>query len=184
MAIVYVGLGSNIGDRTQYLVQACAMLQQHAAITVKAVSSLYKTDPVGVTEQDWFLNAVARLDTTLSPIALLNVTQNTEQRLGRVPTFRWGPRCIDIDILLYDDVEVRTPDLTIPHALLHERAFVLVPLHELAPDLLLPGGETVRDLLTALSTDGVQRLYSFPSFMDTMPHGSTRTSGTSTTSNA
>lgn len=184
MAIVYVGLGSNIGDRTQHLVQACATLNQQMDITLQAVSSLYKTAPVGVTEQDWFLNAVARLDTTLSPTALLNVTQSTEQRLGRVPTFRWGPRCIDIDILLYDDVEVRTPDLTIPHALLHERAFVLIPLHELAPDLSLPSGASVRDLLTALSTDGVQRLYPFPSFMDTMPHASSSTSGTSTASNA
>ena len=105
MAVVYLGLGSNIGNRMHYLVQACATLQQHAAITMKAVSSLYKTNPVGVTEQDWFFNAVACLDTTLSPTALLKVTQSTEQRLGRVPTFRWGPRCIDIDILLYDDVE-------------------------------------------------------------------------------
>ena len=184
MAVVYLGLGSNIGDRVHHLVRACATLQQHAAITVQAVSSLYKTDPVGVTEQEWFLNAVVCLDTTLSPTALLDVTQNTEQRLGRVPTFRWGPRCIDIDILLYDDIEVRTPALTIPHASLRERAFVLVPLHEVAPDLSLPSGESVRDLLAALSTDGVQRLHPFPSFMDTMPHGSSSTSGTSTASDA
>jgi 2-amino-4-hydroxy-6-hydroxymethyldihydropteridine diphosphokinase len=182
MAVVYLGLGSNIGDRMHHLVQACTTLQQHVAITVKAVSSLYKTDPIGVTEQDWFLNAVACLYTTLSPTALLNVTQGTEQRLGRVPTFRWGPRCIDIDILLYDDLEVCTPDLIIPHALLHERAFVLVPLHELAPDLSLPSGESVRDILATLSTDGVQRLHPFPSFVDTTPYGSTSTSGTSTTS--
>jgi 2-amino-4-hydroxy-6-hydroxymethyldihydropteridine diphosphokinase len=184
MAIVYVGLGSNIGDRTQHMVQACAALNQQADITLQAVSSLYKTDPVGVTEQDWFLNAVARLDTALSPAALLSVTQATEQRLGRVPTFRWGPRCIDIDILLYDKLEVRSPDLIIPHALLHERAFVLVPLHELAPDLSLPCGKSVRDILVALSTDGVQRLHPFPSFVDKLPYGSTSASGTSTTSNA
>lgn len=182
MAVVYLGLGSNIGDRTHYLVQACAILQQHAAVTVKAVSSLYKTAPVGVTEQDWFLNAVARLHTTLSPTALLDVTQAIERRLGRVPTFRWGPRCIDIDILLYDQLEVRTPDLIVPHALLHERAFVLVPLHELAPDLVLPSGQAVRDILATLSTDGVQRLHPFPSFVDEMPYGSTRPSGTPTTS--
>lgn len=182
MAVVYLGLGSNIGDRTHDLVQACIILQRHPAITVKAVSSLYKTDAVGVTEQDWFLNAVARLHTTLSPIALLSVTQATEQRLGRVPTFRWGPRCIDIDILLYDQLEIHTPDLVIPHALLHERAFVLVPLHELAASLILPSGQAVRDILATLSTDGVQRLHPFPSFVDNMPYGSTRTSGTPTTS--
>ncbi|MCZ6876057.1 MAG: 2-amino-4-hydroxy-6-hydroxymethyldihydropteridine diphosphokinase [bacterium] len=182
MAVVYLGLGSNIGDRTRYLAQACATLQQHAAITFKAVSALYKTDPLGVTEQDWFLNAVACLDTTLSPAALLNVIQATEQRLGRVPTFRWGPRCIDIDILLYDELEVCTPDLIIPHALLHERAFVLVPLYELAPDLLLPSGKSVRNILATVSTNGTQRLHPFPSFMDNMPYGSTSASGTSTTS--
>ena len=177
MAVVYLGLGSNIGDRTHYLVQACTTLQQQQAITVKAVSSLYKTAPVGVTDQDWFLNAVACLHTSLSPTALLNVTQATERQLGRVPTFRWGPRCIDIDILLYDQLDVRTPDLIIPHALLHERAFVLVPLHELAPDLSLPCGKSVRDLLATLSTDGVQRLHPFPSFVDKLPYGSTSASG-------
>lgn len=182
MAVVYLGLGSNIGDRMHYLVQACATLQQHPAITLKAVSSLYKTAPVGVTEQDWFLNAVARLHTTLSPTALLNITQATERQLGRIPTFRWGPRCIDIDILLHDQLEVRTPDLIIPHALLHERAFVLVPLHELAPDLVLPSGRAVRDIVATLPTDGVQRLYPFPSFVDKIPYGPTRTSGTPTTS--
>ena len=183
MAVVYLGLGSNIGDRMHNLLQACATLQQHAAITLKAVSSLYKTDPVGVIEQDWFLNAVACLHTTLDPTALLNVTQATELCLGRVPTFRWGPRSIDIDILLHDELEVRTPELTIPHALLHERAFVLVPLHELAPNLSLPSGESVRNILATLSTDGVQRLHPFPSFMDNMPYGPTSTSGTSTASN-
>ena len=182
MAVVYLGLGSNIGDRTHYLVQACTALHHHAAIEVKTVSALYQTDPVGVTKQDWFLNAVACLDTSLSPLALLDVTQATERRLGRVPTFRWGPRCIDIDILLYDDLEVRTPHLTLPHALFHQRPFVLIPLHELAPDLSLPSGKRVREVLAALSTDGVQRLNPFPSFVDGIPHGSSGSSRTSTAS--
>jgi len=167
MAVVYLGLGSNIGDRTQHLVDACATLHRHPAIAVQAVSSLYHTAPVGLTAQDWFLNAVACLHTTLSPQALLGVTQATEQQLGRVPTGRWGPRIIDLDILLYDTLQVHTPSLTIPHAALHERRFVLVPLAELAPDVQLPSGVRVRDLLSALPEDNdVQRLGPFPAFAD------------------
>jgi 2-amino-4-hydroxy-6-hydroxymethyldihydropteridine diphosphokinase len=167
MAVVYLGLGSNIGDRTQHLVDACVTLHQHAAITVQAVSSLYHTAPVGVTAQDWFLNAVLGLHTTLSPSALLCVTQATERRLGRVTTFRWGPRVIDIDILLYDALQVHTPSLIIPHAALHERRFVLVPLAELAPEYQLPCGARVCDLLSALpDANDVQWVGPFPASVD------------------
>jgi 2-amino-4-hydroxy-6-hydroxymethyldihydropteridine diphosphokinase len=173
---VYLGLGSNLGDRTQYLVHACATLHQQAAITVQAVSSLYHTAPVGVTDQAWFLNAVARLHTSLSPQALLSFTQATERHLGRTPGRRWGPRVIDLDLLLYDALTLHTPDLTIPHAALHERAFVLVPLHELAPDLQLPSGVWVRELVAALSDHGsVQRVGVFPPFVDGVNHESSGT---------
>jgi 2-amino-4-hydroxy-6-hydroxymethyldihydropteridine diphosphokinase len=167
MAIAYLGLGANLGDRAQQLARACATLHQHPAITVQAVSSLYHTAPVGVTDQAWFLNAVARLQTSLTPTALLSVTQAIERRLGRTPAPRWGPRVIDIDILLYDAVYLQRPFLTIPHPALHERAFVLVPLQELAPDLQLPGGTRVRNLLATLPNDaGVQRYGPFPPFVD------------------
>ena len=167
MAVVYIGLGSNIGDRTQHLLAACATLHRHPAITVPAVSSLYHTAPVGFAAQDWFLNAVACVQTTLSPQALLDVTQATEQRVGRVPTWRWGPRVIDIDLLLYDTLQVRTPALTIPHVALHERRFVLVPLAEIAPDVQLPSGVRVRELLSALPVDDeVQLVGPFPAFAD------------------
>ena len=166
MAVVYIGLGSNLGEREQHLARACALLHQHPEIDVQAVSSLYHTAPVGVTDQAWFLNAVARLHTTLSPQSLLTVTQGTEQRLGRVATFRWGPRVIDVDILLYDSLQLHTPDLTIPHAAMHERLFVLVPLSELAPDLQLPSGVRIHDLLTMLPDhDSVQRVGPFPPFV-------------------
>jgi 2-amino-4-hydroxy-6-hydroxymethyldihydropteridine diphosphokinase len=165
MAIAYLGLGSNLGNRAEHLRQACATLERHPAISVQAVSSLYHTAPVGVTEQNWFLNAVAQLHTMLSPYALLTVTQATERRLGRTPMFHWGPRVIDIDILLYDSVQLHTPFLTIPHAALRDRLFVLIPLYEVAPDLRLPGGLPIRELLTRLTDhDSLQREGIFPAF--------------------
>ena len=173
MAVVYLGLGSNLGDRAQHLAQACATLHRHPAMTVQAVSSLYHTAPVGVTNQAWFLNAVARVHTALTPLSLLSITQATERRLGRTPAARWGPRVIDIDLLLYDAIQLSRPFLTIPHAALHERLFVLVPLHELAPDLQLPSGAWVRDLLATLPNDGsVQRFGPFPPFVDGDPNES------------
>jgi 2-amino-4-hydroxy-6-hydroxymethyldihydropteridine diphosphokinase len=147
--------------------RACTTLHQHPAITVQAVSSLYQTAPVGVTDQDWFLNAVARLHTSLTPPSLLSVTQAIERRLGRTPAPRWGPRVIDIDLLLYDQVQLHRPFLTIPHVALPERAFVLVPLYELAPDLQLPSGVWIRDLLATLpDDDSVQYFGPFPAFVD------------------
>lgn len=163
MATVYLGLGSNLGDRTQSLVAACTTLSMHPAITEHGVSSLYHTAPVGFTAQDWFLNAVLCIQTSLSPMALLRVTQATERRVGRTPMFRWGPRVLDVDILLYDTLQIQTPCLTIPHAALHERLFVLVPLHEMVPDLQLPSGARLRDLLSTLPDHHtVQKIGPFP----------------------
>ncbi len=165
MAVAYLGLGSNLGDRTQHLQRACETLHRHPSITVQTVSSLYHTAPVGVIEQDWFVNAVARLDTTLPSRSLLTITQSIERRLGRVPMFHWGPRVIDIDILLYDSLQVNTPFLTIPHAALQDRLFVITPLHELAPDLQLPAGPLIRDLLAGFADqDSVQKIGVFPAF--------------------
>lgn len=163
MAITYLGLGSNMGDRVAHLANACDLLHQHPAITVEAVSSLYHSAPVGVTEQAWFINAAAQVQTDLSPRALLTATQAVERRVGRTPTYRWGPRVVDIDILLYGDLQLRTRLLTIPHAALQERAFVLLPLYELAPHLCLPSGEAIQTLLDALpSHEDVQPIGPFP----------------------
>ena len=167
MAIAYVGLGSNIGNRAQHLAQACATLDRHPAIEVGSVSSLYHTTPLGYTNQAWFMNAVARLHTSLRPQALLAITQATERRLGRVATFHWGPRVIDIDILLYETLQLHTPLLSIPHVALQERAFVLVPLAEIAPDVALPSGRTVRELLHTCAPDESIRLVGpFPAFAE------------------
>jgi len=169
MATAYVGLGSNMGDSAAHLSDACALLHQHPAITVEAVSSLYHSAPVGVTEQAWFVNAVARLRTDLSPRSLLAVTQAVERRVGRTPTYRWGPRVVDIDLLLYDDLQLQTRYLTIPHVALQERAFVLIPLQELDPHLCLPSGHTIKALLDTLplheDVQPIGRFYDLPSHL-------------------
>lgn len=125
------------------------------ALEVVRASSLYETAPVGRTDQPDFLNAVALLRTSLPPRDLLDALLHVENRMGRVRTLRWGPRVIDLDLLLYGDAQVETPGLTIPHPRLRERAFVLVPLAEIAPDLRLPGdGKRVLELAEILSGDG------------------------------
>lgn len=180
MAIVYLGLGSNRGNREQHLSRAVTTLEQHPYITVQRLSSLYHTNPVGFTNQGWFLNAVMQIHTTLRPNALLCVTQAVERRIGRTPMFHWGPRILDIDILLYDSLQLHTPFLTIPHAALMERLFVIAPLAEIVPSLQLPNSRPIRDLLTALADHNhVQRVGSFPSSTMESPHEPPGTSATS-----
>ena len=119
---------------------------------VTQVSSLYETAPMGVTDQPEFLNAVAEIQTSLGALALLGALLHIENKIGRVRTFRWGPRVIDLDLLLYGTQQIAWPDLTVPHPRLRERAFALVPLAEIAPGLALPGdGKTVADAAKFLS---------------------------------
>lgn len=131
----YLSLGSNIGDRLAMLKQAVGLLMQHPSIEVAAISSLYETDPVGFTEQEPFLNMVVHVQTSLSVVELLDYCQEIEQRLHRERLVRWGPRTIDLDILLYNKEEVKSERLIIPHPRMHERAFVLIPLLEVNPSL-------------------------------------------------
>jgi 2-amino-4-hydroxy-6-hydroxymethyldihydropteridine diphosphokinase len=138
----YLGLGSNLGDRSQNLGRAVALLGSRDGVTVVRASSVYETDPVGPPQPD-YLNAVVEVDTTLPPRGLLHACLGVEDEMGRIRRERWGPRVIDVDLLLYDDDRVDEPDLVVPHPRMHERAFVLVPLAELAPDLVLPDGRTV-----------------------------------------
>ncbi|GIP41322.1 2-amino-4-hydroxy-6-hydroxymethyldihydropteridine pyrophosphokinase [Paenibacillus sp. J31TS4] len=128
----FIGLGSNMGDRGAYLAQALRQLGEHPGICVESCSRVYETDPVGFVEQGAFLNMVARLATGLSPLALLDVLQETEARLGRKREIRWGPRTIDLDLLLYDKLQLETERLLLPHPRMGERAFVLVPLADVA----------------------------------------------------
>lgn len=154
---VYLGLGANIGNRAANLRMALRLL--HPLCPVEAVSSLYETAPVGVAEQPPFYNAVCRIRTGLDPHGLLRLLKQVEREIGRRPGPRWGPRPIDLDLLLYGDQSIQTPDLTVPHPGLPERAFVLVPLAELAADLQHPTlNKPVSALLAAADQTGVQRI--------------------------
>lgn len=154
---VYLALGSNLGDRRGNLTAALRRLS--AAVHIDALSSLYETEPVGYLDQPQFLNMVCRGNTRLSPTDLLHHTQKIEIALGRQPTFRNGPRPIDIDILLYDDLQIEQEGLTIPHPRMTERAFVLAPLAEIAPELIHPmSGKTMQQLLATVSQEGIEKV--------------------------
>ncbi len=160
MATVYLSLGSNLGNRALNIYAALRHLG--AGIRLEEISSLYETEPVGLKDQPWFLNLVCCGETELSPEALLDLAKRIEQHLGRREAVRFGPRIIDIDILLYDDLLLNTPHLQIPHPRLHERAFVLTPLTELAPDLVHPAlNVSVRKLQEGASSMETIRLYHF-----------------------
>lgn len=131
MSLAFIGIGSNLGESVQLVRQAIAGLASFG--TLLSSSSLYRSDPWGKTDQPPFINAAACLETSLEPLALLEQLQMLEARLGRKPGERWGPRAIDLDILTYDDARVALPNLQIPHRHLYERAFVLIPLAEIAP---------------------------------------------------
>ena len=149
MVTVYIGLGSNLGDRKQNLVQALELLSKH--MVVEQVSSIYETEPVGYEEQPLFLNAVCRISTELNPKRLLQLAKEIEIKLGRTPGLPNAPRPIDIDILFYGDEILSSKELTVPHPRLVERAFVLMPLAEIVPDLVHPGsGKAIKQLLADL----------------------------------
>lgn len=143
MTRAYVGMGSNLGDRVRNLAAALAALEASQGVSVAAVSRLYESEPWGVADQPAFANAVAALDTSLTAHELLAECKRIEAELGRVEGVRYGPRAIDIDILLFGDSALETPDLTIPHPRLLEREFVVTPLLEVAPGATLPDGTPV-----------------------------------------
>ncbi|MHC5157682.1 MAG: 2-amino-4-hydroxy-6-hydroxymethyldihydropteridine diphosphokinase [Planctomycetota bacterium] len=148
----YIGLGSNLGDRHGHLQQALSRLEVHPSITLVEVSSLYETVPLGLVDQSAFLNGVAEIKTTVSCRQLFELLQTIEQELEMQRNERWGPRTIDLDLLLYDDIVVNEPGLTIPHPQMHLRSFVLKGLCELVPDVLHPVlGWTMRELAGRLN---------------------------------
>lgn len=154
---VYLGLGSNLGSRQGNLLQALQYIQTR--VTIKKVSSFYETEPVGYADQPKFLNAVCSAETELSPADVLKFLKWIEKRMGRVQSFRNAPRLIDLDLLLYNDITVTSEGLQVPHPLMHERAFVLVPLAEIAPGLVHPAlHATVEEMLERAGSEGVRKV--------------------------
>ena len=150
--LAYLSLGSNVGDRAQQLRDAQARLS--AAGRVVATSSLYETEPVEFTEQPWFLNCAVALETEKTPQELMATILGIEQEMGRRRVQKKGPRSIDIDILLFGDAVINSPELTLPHPAMHQRRFVLEPLAEIAPSMLDPlSGRTISELLAMLNPE-------------------------------
>lgn len=157
MARAFLGLGSNIGDKVENLREAVRLIDADAKTHVVAKSSLYSTAPVGYLDQDDFVNGVVEVETSLSPEDLLALCQSVEQTLRRVRLIRWGPRTIDVDVLLYEGLISSDPVLTLPHPRMHERGFVLVPLAELDAGLAV-AGKTVAEWLEGLEVSDILTL--------------------------
>jgi 2-amino-4-hydroxy-6-hydroxymethyldihydropteridine diphosphokinase len=150
MTRAYVGLGANLGPKEVTLLRAVDLLAAEDGIEVLELSELRETAPVGVVDQPEFLNGALAVETSLAPRDLLDVLLRVERELGRVREERWGPRTIDLDLLVYGDETVDEPGLRVPHPRLHERRFALEPLAEIEPELAIPGHGKVSDLLAAI----------------------------------
>lgn len=162
MKTVYIGLGSNIGDKVGYIQQAYKMIKFLENVSVENFSSLYETEPYGNTNQDWFVNAVLEIKTSIDPEQLIGEFQRIEYQLGRnrSKNEKWSPRTIDIDILFYGDDIVSSGTITVPHCELHKRAFVLVPMLELNPDFVHPIiGKTIAEMHNDLAEPEEVYLY-------------------------
>jgi 2-amino-4-hydroxy-6-hydroxymethyldihydropteridine diphosphokinase len=157
LTVAVLGLGGNIGDPRALMSAASARLARHPGIALEAVSALYKTPPWGKTDQPAFLNAALLIDTTLDPQALLAAVLDVEREFGRHRNDRWGPRTIDIDILLFGALEIDEPGLHIPHSHLSERAFALAPLVDVMPDAEF-GGRRAADWLARADRSGMRRI--------------------------
>jgi len=158
VAIAYLSLGANLGDRKAMLEAALRGLEGSGQVRVVTASSVYETEPIGYVGQPWFYNLAAEIETDLDPDALLTLTKQVERELNRTREIHWGPRTIDIDILLYDDLVTNGNRLTLPHPEMVGRRFVLEPLVEIAPDLKLPDGRRIADLLPSVSAQEVRKV--------------------------
>ncbi|MCF6248050.1 MAG: 2-amino-4-hydroxy-6-hydroxymethyldihydropteridine diphosphokinase [Desulfobacula sp.] len=157
---VFLSIGSNVGDKKQNLDQAVSLLQNHDHITVTSVSSYYQTEPQNYMDQDWFVNAAVRLDTTLEPMELLDALKQLETDLDKEgKPFRFGPRIIDLDIIYFSDAVFKTQRLEIPHPRMHERCFVLIPLCDIGADTIHPTlNLTTEELLDRIEEQETQKV--------------------------
>jgi 2-amino-4-hydroxy-6-hydroxymethyldihydropteridine diphosphokinase len=155
MSKIYLSLGTNLGDKKENLQYAVNLLSEK--INILKISSFYETEPVGYKDQPWFMNIVVEGTTLLSPEDLLVFTQSIEQAMKRVKTIVNGPRVIDVDILLYEDAKIDTRTLTIPHPRMTERAFVMYPLFEISPDLLIEG-KSLKNIMENFKGEEIKRL--------------------------
>ena len=158
MTRAYVALGSNLDDPLAQVHRAAARLDTIPETHVVAVSPLYRSEPVGPGRQPHYINAVAALDTALSPLALLHCLQAIEAEQGRERRERWGPRTLDLDLLLAGDLQWDDDELALPHPRLAERAFVLYPLYDISPQLRLPNGQSLASLLATVPPTGLERI--------------------------
>lgn len=157
--IAYIAIGSNLGDRIANVKKAVLRAADEVKATLVLLSSFYETEPWGMKEQGAFVNAVMGVETELAPAALLAHLKSVEAGMGRQETERWGPRTIDLDIIFYGDLVVGEDGLTIPHPSAHERAFVMVPLAEIAPEFKHPVlGRTVSEIAGSLDKTGVRKM--------------------------
>jgi 2-amino-4-hydroxy-6-hydroxymethyldihydropteridine diphosphokinase len=148
MTVAYVGIGSNVGDRVEFSTRAVRELETASAITVQKVSKLYETAPLGGPPQRSYVNLVVKLESDIDARSLLELCKEIEQRIGREPSpIRWGPRVVDLDLLVFGDEKINEPDLEVPHPRLTERRFALVPLLEIDPDVTDPWGKRYEDWL-------------------------------------
>jgi 2-amino-4-hydroxy-6-hydroxymethyldihydropteridine diphosphokinase len=152
--ITYIGIGSNLGDKLHHCEKAISEILKIDRHKLLAKSSLFKTQPIGYTSQDWFVNGVIKIETDLEAPKLLRTLKDIESLLGRTKTFRWGPRTIDLDILFFDEIEIHTEELQIPHPHIQDRQFVLIPLAEIDRNLVHPVlKKTVYELLNNFKED-------------------------------
>ncbi len=158
MVVAYLSLGSNMGDRLAHLRGAIDMVGESHGVRIKRFSSVYETEPVGVVEQADFYNMVIEIETELLPRELLGLAHEIEASLKRKREVRWGPRTIDIDILLYDELAIDEEGLKIPHSEMLNRAFILIPLAEIEPDVLLPGNGSVGRYLDKVAGQRVKKI--------------------------
>lgn len=152
----YIGIGGNVGDVFENMKSALNLLNEHSSISVNQISKIYKTPPWGIEDQDWFLNACISVETTLTAQELLKSCLEVEVALKRIREIRWGPRTIDLDVLVFGEENIAQENLQVPHPRMHERAFVLMPMADIAPDLFL-NGKTISQWLEAIDATGIQK---------------------------